>query len=569
VSALQRLKDLLLDDERVARARHAARIETLEQRKLSPAELTALIDRAGKGDTAPQLALALAEPVADALGEAVVSRRQTIVDALFPVIGPAIRKAMAEALRNMVADLNAAIESSFTPRGLAWRLEAWRTGAPYAQVVLRHTLRWRIEHLFLIEPDSGLVIHRESAPGLSDLDSDAIAGMLTAIGDFVQDSVGRTQGATLGSASVGEHLLWVDEGPRARLASFIRGAPPAALREMLRQRLEQIHARFSDPLAQLQGGAAGIDAALDQALDLPGVERDARALDNAPPPRSARWPLLVLALALLALLGAWQIDAWRWSQRLTEVAAALRDWPGMVVQEISRKGDAVTVRALLDPLADSPAQAIAIRLPADARVTLATRGYIATDAAIVERRARAVLGLPTRITLGFADGQLSIAGAMPAAQRDGILARAALVPGVLRVDADGLLATEVGLQAEFDVLLAAVESLRVPFDGDAETPADTQIAQRMVAGLRVLGERAFALDRRLILRTWGSTDGSGAPARNAQLRAARALWLAEHLAGALGVEVLAERSIEESARRATLDGRAAGVRVEQGAARQP
>jgi hypothetical protein len=145
-------------------------------------------------------------------------QRQTVVDALFPVIGPAIRKAIAEYLRTFVEGMNSALEASLTPRGLRWRFESWRTGTPYAMVVLRHTLRFKLDHLFLIERDSGLVLDRRSAPDLPDLDSDAIAGMLTAIGEFVKDSVGREQGGALESARVGEHVLWVLEGPRANFA---------------------------------------------------------------------------------------------------------------------------------------------------------------------------------------------------------------------------------------------------------------------------------------------------------------------------------------------------------------
>ena len=69
-------------------------------------------------------------------------------------------------------------------KGLRWRFEAWRTGASYAEVVLQHTMRFLIDHLFLIERESGLVMHRESAPDLPVLDSDAVSGMVTALGKF-------------------------------------------------------------------------------------------------------------------------------------------------------------------------------------------------------------------------------------------------------------------------------------------------------------------------------------------------------------------------------------------------
>jgi hypothetical protein len=539
VSGFQRIKDLLLDDERAGRARVEQRLDALEQRRTTPDELPALVETAARGAQSKRLSRALAAPVADALGDAVAERRQTIVDALFPVIGPAIRKAIAESMRGMVADLNAAMESSLTPRGLRWRIEAWRSGAPYAQVVLRHTLRWRIEHLFLIEPESGLVIHRESAPGLPDLDSDAIAGMLTAIGEFVRDSVGREPGATLASADVGEHLLWVEEGPRARLACFVRGAPPAALRTLLRERLEGIHARFADPLAPLQAGAADLGAALDEVLGLPALERATRGLDDAPPAR-ARWPAWVVSCALLAALLAWGVREWRIEQRFAAAQDLLRDWPGLAVQRLSRDGDGLRVRGLLDPLADPPAPALAALLPPGAPLDVDLRGYIATDPPIVERRARQLLGVPDGVLLAFDGGTLRLSGELPQAAHERLLARAALVPGVSAVDAGALRVREARLRAEWDALRDVVEGRRVPFEGDAELPSDPAAATALVDDLRRLLALARELGLSPALHAWGGADGSGSAARNAALRAARAAWLARELSVALGVEVFAE-----------------------------
>ncbi len=112
------------------------------------------------------MASALATPVTQALGAAVRENRALIVDVLFPVIGPAIRKAIAEAMRSLVADINRTMESSFTRRGLRWRMQAWHSGVPYAEIVLKKSLKYGVDHVFLIERDSGLVLARESAPDL-------------------------------------------------------------------------------------------------------------------------------------------------------------------------------------------------------------------------------------------------------------------------------------------------------------------------------------------------------------------------------------------------------------------
>ena len=267
---------------------------------------------------------ALAKPLANALGAAVRENRETIIDVLFPVIGPVIRKAIAEALRTLVADLNGAIESSLTPRGIAWRVEAWRSGVPYAQVVLKHRLSCRIDHVFLIERESGLVLQHEAAADLAPLDADAIAGMLTALGDFVGDSVGREAGAALESVRVGEHLVWIVPGPRANLACFVRGVPPAELRTLLEQRLEEIHAQFTD--GDLR--SAGNMALRHELLSPQALLRDADAATAPSQPGTARWPLLLAILLATAALGWFAASRERWNLRVDSLRAKLAAQPG-------------------------------------------------------------------------------------------------------------------------------------------------------------------------------------------------------------------------------------------------
>ena len=74
------------------------------------------------------------------------------------VIGPAIRRSISEALRALLQNLNRTLDQSFSLKGLSWRIEAWRTGVPFHQILLRNTLIYRVEQVFLIHRDSGLLI---------------------------------------------------------------------------------------------------------------------------------------------------------------------------------------------------------------------------------------------------------------------------------------------------------------------------------------------------------------------------------------------------------------------------
>lgn len=63
-----------------------------------------------------------------------------------------------------------------------------RTGASFAEVVLRHTLLYRVEQVFLVHRESGLLLHHLTAQSIAAQAPDMVAGMLTAIQDFARDS---------------------------------------------------------------------------------------------------------------------------------------------------------------------------------------------------------------------------------------------------------------------------------------------------------------------------------------------------------------------------------------------
>jgi len=98
-----------------------------------------------------ELARALAPPVEDAITASIHRNPKPLADALFPVMGPAIRKAVAASLVGMVESFNRTLEHSLSWRSLTWRVEALRTGRSFGEVVLLHTLLFRVEQVFLID----------------------------------------------------------------------------------------------------------------------------------------------------------------------------------------------------------------------------------------------------------------------------------------------------------------------------------------------------------------------------------------------------------------------------------
>jgi len=202
-----------------------------------------------------RLAVALRPVVEKALRASVQTDPKFAVDLLFPLIGPAIRRAVAEALRSMVASFGQALAMTFSWRYIKWRIEAIRTGLPFPEVVFLHTLAYRVEQLFLLHRSNGVVLRHLSAAGVATQDADMVAGMLTAIQDFVHDSFGN-DGEMLESFRVGELGVWIEQGPYAVVAAVVRGIPPVDFSTLLRTQVELIERDWRPELAHFDGDTA-------------------------------------------------------------------------------------------------------------------------------------------------------------------------------------------------------------------------------------------------------------------------------------------------------------------------
>lgn len=529
LSSLEQLRELLLQPEHARLDQQRAELDALQQAQATlPQRLPELLEAAERGAGRTALHRALAPVVAASLGDAVRRDSRSIVDALFPVIGPTIRKAIAEALRSFVADLNRALEQSFSLRGWAWRLQAWRSGVPYAQVVLKHTLRYRIDHLFLIERESGLLLHRYTASELPDLDADAIAGMLTAIGDFVRDSVQASDGPDVGlaSATVGEHLVQVHEGPIAVLACFVRGVPPGALAESLREHLEHLHRSHA---ASAQAGAdfdwtgeatreLDIDA-LSQFSDAPVRERP------------SRWPALLLLIALLLAAGWWSWQRWQSAAEAARLRAAVAATSGWQLLSLDGPGP-WRLHLLRDPDA-APVDDLAGRagiLPADLQVHI--QPFLALDDDLVERRLLRALQPPASAVLKVRSGVLQLSGRADADWLARIQSLLPLLPGIRTIDTTALqLGPPAVWMQEYAALRGASESRQVRFARGGLTLTDDP-TPTLAAELRRALELAGMLQTPLSFEITGWSDGSGSERRNQSLRRERAQWLQQALVAA-------------------------------------
>ena len=410
---LQRLRELILGKNGTHLDALYRRVEDPETRTGDVAEV--LPDAMHRVIADPVTQPEIERPIVDTIRGAIKRDTESFAEALFPVLGPAIRRAVSDALKSLVQRINAALEHSFTVKGLRWRLEAARSGVPFAQIVLRETMLYAVQEVFLIQPHSGLVLASARRADTLVLDEDAFSAMLTAIQAFIQDSLGMPEGEKLRSAELGERSLWVVNGPDAVLACLVIGSPPHEVRNRLLDALEGIHAHWGDQL--------GLPP--EQLTDRPAIEHvledtlSEEAAEGKGGSGSTRSFLLwgAAGLALLAFLawGAWETYQDRRLER--EIAQLFEAQPGYVLAAHESDGGMLHFRGLRDPLAETPEALLQNAGIGIQDITLSFRPYQSLEQDFVLRRLYASLGGNDTIALRLDDSTLYVSGSLTSSRQ--------------------------------------------------------------------------------------------------------------------------------------------------------
>ena len=498
--------------------------DRLDNRIVQPREVSRVLPEAiaVRGEQDPQLSTVLTPYVEQGFVAAVQKSPRAIVDAIAPIMGPAIRQAIARALQSMTQSFNRSLDESLSLRGLRWRVESWQTGRPFAEVVLLHALKYRVEQVFLIHRETGLLLHHVAADAAVVQDQHVLSGMLTAIQSFVRDSFGASQDQTLDQFQVGEWTVWIEQGSQVYLAGVIRGTPPVTLRESFRDALDHIHAQQTDAIAHFDGDPAPFQTTQSD------LERCLQARYELESPqqqgRSKVWILGGVILLVSAWLGwmAYQAHA-RWSNLLTE----LRAEPGIVVTKAESTWGGYHLEGLRDPLAKDPSAIMAEAGIDPSTVTAVWSSYYALDPQLLAMRAQSVLHPPKTVKLHVEGSTLIATGSAPIERATEMKRLATLVPGISSYRDEGL------VMALVPDLLERVNRTVVRFRSGSSTvePSERVALGVVSATLRELDQAASQSDQRVQLDVLGSTDDTGSVLRNMQLSQERAQAVLAALGG--------------------------------------
>ncbi|MEN7342895.1 MAG: hypothetical protein AAAFM81_08110 [Pseudomonadota bacterium] len=527
MSHLDEIRDLLFGQEKAQLAKLDERVTTPELRS---EDVAAILPQAiqRSHEAGPALARRLRPPVDACIKSGLREAPQEYADALYPIMGPAIRRSIAETFKAYAQQINQTMEQSLSLKYLRWRFEASRAGIPFAQYIMQKTLQYRVEQGYLIQRDSGLLIAHVHQEAAEIKDNDAVSAMFTAIQDFVKDSFSPDQSGRLEVAEMGEFALWAVHGPEALLVCVIRGVAPKSLRSELQGLLERLHTAYETQLAHYNGDAGTVT---DVAYDLAECLQWQAVTEKKAKTSLLRKPGFWLALALIGLLAWWLYGQYQKSMERQALTRSFEAVPGIYLDRIVNESGTLTIYGLRDPLAQRAETIVAESGLSNLAWQSQLRPYRSLDLPIVRQRVEAALDLPQSLDGAWQADTFAVSGV---ASKDWIARASTLATSgqfAASIDLSGVVPEAVATVdplIEFQTMLSMHASTTLQFSEGTQLVEPGALAQ-LEQALLVLASEARDLNRVVSVQVTGSADATGVPATNQRVANARAEFVASRL----------------------------------------
>lgn len=292
---------------------------------------------------------ALAPEMGSAIKRQIELERDSMVDALYPVIGNTIAKYFAEAIRT----INEKIENTFSPEGLQRKLRAKLQGVSEAELILKESVPYEVQAVFLIHNLSGLIILDIQQSDLDietePIDADMLAGMLTAIRSFATECMSRNvDNSELDAINYSGSQIILEVAGYCYLAVIIQGEPDAAFIAKVRRIFAKTVQAYGDRFKEFDGSTDIIPPEVRTWLQ-PLIAVQKPRTNNKPSQNLLLWGSLLLIGLLAVPIGVYQYLAHRDRQLESNVIEALASTPELGVYRLyaQANGDRLTLSGKL------------------------------------------------------------------------------------------------------------------------------------------------------------------------------------------------------------------------------
>jgi len=490
----------------------------------------ALHDRQKKDGSVNKILLPLVETSVE---HSVTHHSDRLVGYLYPLMGSLVRKSVMAFLADFMEKTNQLIDSSLTIKGIKLRIKARQAGVSFTQYVASQTFIYRVEHVFLIHRETGLLLNSVDFNEAGKSDAELISAMLTAINDFVGDSFIENKDGLkeqLQTVTTDSFSLLIKPGPHALVVAAVTGNPPQAVSNQLQLTLEDIHSLYNDELNQFEGDNQKFVNAEIQLRDCLLSEQKLSEPENKKIP----WFTFLLASVVIILI-SFQTFQWWKNTELTNKLMKIDLQPGVIVNHIEVHNDKqIELDILRDPDAIEVTNWLQQNNLSVAPLTLTERRYHSLAPEILKIRAQRLLTEYAEIDIVWQGEVLNLSGTVDLFKSDKLfyaLSAAGFTEGENLITkqinslSTGIVTTSKNVKQQvFHDLVGRISSIQLNFAvaSNEITPTMQLTLQRLYQYISQLSQLADELDLSFGLLVMGCSDNSGNKATNTLLSFQRA-----------------------------------------------
>ncbi|WP_158965954.1 OmpA family protein [Paraglaciecola sp. L3A3] len=366
----------------------------------------ALHDREKQDGSVNKVLLPLVEKSVET---SVANHSEQFVGYLYPLVGSLVRKSVTAFITELLEKTNALIENSLTIKGLTWRFKAWQANVSFSQYVASQTFSFRVEQVFLIHRETGLLLNSVSLGIDTGADADMVSSMLTAINDFVSDSFKPNADSSeqqLDVVRTDDFTLLLKQGPKAVVVAAVTGNMPQNVANQLQITLEEIHKLYDKELTDFNGDAFAFENSENQLRDclIAELKTDSK--------QAKKKPWLAWIVVGLILLAAGYLATIRWqSSNLVEQIQQIDLEPGILVTELELTGlKEINLKALRDPSAiDITKWLNSHNIPLE-HINFTERAYLSLDAQLIKNKVQKSLRAFANVEVDWSNDQPTFSG---------------------------------------------------------------------------------------------------------------------------------------------------------------
>lgn len=187
--AFDKLREILLEKDWEERDEFAQKLNDLDDqlnsRNRLEKKLQPILDdeRENLRHRFPEL---FGPQITETISKQIRESQDEVVEALYPILGRMIKKYITNEIEKLSEKVDEQMKLAFSWEAWKMRIKAWFTGTPQKDLIISKLIEPKIEEIFIVEKQSGMLLGSFSKN--HSVDQDMIAAMLTAIKAFVEDA---------------------------------------------------------------------------------------------------------------------------------------------------------------------------------------------------------------------------------------------------------------------------------------------------------------------------------------------------------------------------------------------